>query len=113
MKGTCRLMRVSACSQTATSMPGSVSDRDSLVDVSLGVQTYAATFTATSMPLILLEVSVKGTRRLMRVSACSQTSTSMSGSVSDRVSLVDVSLGVQTWHPLKLLPCHLFCWKCQ
>ena len=60
VKGTRRLMRVSACSQTATSMPGSVSDRDSLVDVSLDVQTW--TFTATSIPLILLELSVNNTQ---------------------------------------------------
>ena len=61
----------------------------------------------------LLEVSVKGTRQLIRVSACRQAATSMPGSVSDKDSLVDVSLGVQTWQPLQLLPCQLFCRKCQ
>ena len=66
----------------ATYSAGCVSVRDSLVDVSLGVQTW--------QPLQYLfcwKCQLKGTRRLMRVSACSQTATSMPGSVSDRDSL--------------------------
>ena len=52
MKGTRRLMRVSACSQTATSMPGSVSERDSSVDESLSMQPngyFHATYSAGSV----------------------------------------------------------------
>ena len=62
--------------------------------------TDLATITATSMPLNLLEVAVCG---------------------SEKDSLVDESLGMQTWQPLRLLPVKatrwltyiVFCWKWQ
>ena len=92
----------------ATYSAGSVSERDTSVDESLSMQPngyFHASYSAGS-------VSERDTSVDESITMC-QTATSMPGSVSDRDLLVDVSPGLQTWQPLQLLPCHLFCWKCQ